>query len=163
MANRLEKPKRATIHPLQRRVVLSAGLALALAACAGGVETGTDGTIDDRTDLVDALRERELTVEMAGSVEQPLFSVRGVLLRASGGGLSQPVELQSFEYDEAGQVDRALETIEPGVQGRTVHVSWLAPPHLYRAGRLLVLYIGEDEETLSLLREMLGAPVRQAE
>jgi hypothetical protein len=34
----------------------------------------------------------------------------------------------------------------------------VAPPHFYRQGRLLVLYLGEDTQTLGRLACLLGPP-----
>ena len=37
-------------------------------------------------------------------------------------------------------------------------VSWVALPHAYQAGRVIVLYVGDDTSTLQLLQATLGAP-----
>src|SRR5262245_1028725 len=40
-------------------------------------------------------------------------------------------------------------------------ISWVASPHAYRAGRVLALYIGDDQTTLKLLRDVLGEPIAE--
>ncbi len=106
----------------------------------GPVETQTPGNdVRDHASFVDELRARDLTVDVAGSVEQPFFEVTGVLLRVSEGALSNPAEFQSFEYETADDMQEELKDIGPGVQFRTTYVDWVAPPHLYGAGRILVL------------------------
>lgn len=39
---------------------------------------------------------------------------------------------------------------------RILHVDWIALPHLFRSGRVIVLYVGGDAETLLALRAVLG-------
>ena len=42
-------------------------------------------------------------------------------------------------------------------EGTTVsHVDWMATPHFYRRGSLIVLYVGDDVATLQLLRDVAG-------
>ena len=43
----------------------------------------------------------------------------------------------------------------------TTMITWVASPHVYRAGCVIVLYIGDDAATLKLLQETLGAPVAE--
>jgi hypothetical protein len=38
-------------------------------------------------------------------------------------------------------------------------VTWIAPPHFYHSGDIIVLYPGEDETVLSGLEEILGAQI----
>lgn len=142
-----------------------AALLLVLSACSKervGVETQTHGgNVRDHVSFVEALRASGLTVDIAGPVKQPFLEVQGALLRVSGGALPDPVEFHSFEYETPSDAQNELENIGPGVQPRTAYVHWVAPPHLYGAGRLLVLYVGDDAEALSALRRVLGAPLRQ--
>ena len=35
-------------------------------------------------------------------------------------------------------------------------VTWVAPPHFYRQGRVIVLYVGSNPNILSLLTAVLG-------
>ncbi len=37
-------------------------------------------------------------------------------------------------------------------------VNWIATPHLYRADRVIAVYVGDDDPTLALLEGVLGAP-----
>jgi hypothetical protein len=39
-----------------------------------------------------------------------------------------------------------------------VNISWIAPPHFYQSGSIIVLYVGKEQETLDLLRILLGPP-----
>jgi hypothetical protein len=45
-----------------------------------------------------------------------------------------------------------------GPFGSAVTVDYIAPPHFYKSGRVIALYIGRDAETLRLLRQVFGPP-----
>ena len=36
-------------------------------------------------------------------------------------------------------------------------VSWVATPHFYRSGKIIVLYVGENQALTSTLQEVLGS------
>jgi hypothetical protein len=52
--------------------------------------------------------------------------------------------------EEASQV-----TPEGGSIGTSM-ISWIDTPHFYKAGNILVLYVGSDEAILGLLEKVLG-------
>jgi hypothetical protein len=35
-------------------------------------------------------------------------------------------------------------------------ITWVAPPHFFQQGCVIVLYVGSDEEMISLLASVLG-------
>jgi hypothetical protein len=45
-----------------------------------------------------------------------------------------------------------------GPFGSAVIVDYIAPPHFYKTGRVIALYVGNDAATLRLLRQVLGPP-----
>ncbi len=110
----------------------------------------------DEAGLVDALRARGLAVEEAGPVEQPFLQVTGTVLLVSGGELAMPAELQVFTYPDATNAEADAAQIGPEGQPATMMISWIAPPHFFRQGPLLVLYLGDDPAILDLLTGLLG-------
>ena len=36
-------------------------------------------------------------------------------------------------------------------------VGWLAPPHFYKAGKVIVIYVGRDSGVMSVLQEAMGS------
>ena len=61
--------------------------------------------------------------------------------------------LQVFEFATAAIA--AAETRHVG-DGATISAAWIAPPHFYHRGRLIVLYVGSDQSMLDLLTAVLG-------
>lgn len=101
--------------------------------------------------LIRRLRAGGARVRRAGGVSQPFFSARG---RALDVGVGQ---IQVFEYASARAAEREAALVDPtGSPVGTSMVSWVAPPHFYRSGRLIVLYVGGDAGVIKALEDALG-------
>ncbi|MHB8855986.1 MAG: hypothetical protein ACYC6K_05125 [Bellilinea sp.] len=132
---------------------------LLLSACTGRIaaESSDEMTVShgnavvDQVSLIDALRAAGATVESGDSVEQPFFAVSGQILPVN------QTEVQVFEYGtaEAMETDASLVASDGASVGTTM-ISWIAPPHFYKTGRIIVLYLGEDTAVLDLLNQVLG-------
>ena len=109
----------------------------------------------DHVSLVDNLRSRGLTVMPLESVAQPFLRGDGTVLGIGGAGIA-PTRLQSFQYESAQAAAADAATFGPDGSPTGVHVDWLAPPHLYLKGRVLVIYVGADEAVTGLLTDVLG-------
>lgn len=112
------------------------------------------GPVRDYVSLVDALRAAGAQAEPDGPVDQPFFSVPGVAL------LVDSERVQVFEYADETAARAAVATVSPdaGTIGRT-SVSWVAPPHVFSQGRIIVLYVGADPRVLGRLSAVLGPQV----
>lgn len=110
-----------------------------------------EGAVDDYDGLLTALREHGVAVEPAGEIRQPFFPVVGRALKLDG------QDVQVFEFEDPEAVEAVVKTIGPsGSEVGGAIVEWVAPPHFYRSGRLLVLYVGEDISTREALASVLG-------
>jgi len=111
-------------------------------------------------DLLSALRARSATVQESGSASGILFVGNGRGLVVNGAALA------AYEYSttwaaqlDAGRVSADGATTRGGFGpfgGSAVTVEWIAPPHHFRRGRVIVTYIGSDASILSLLTSVLG-------
>lgn len=149
---------------LLHTVVLLAFIVATGAACApqAGSDAGTGsepeaishGEVEDYVSLVDALRAKGAEVEPTDTVEQPFFDVTGQIITVNG------MEVQVFEYASAEAAGEEASLIGPdgSAIGATM-VTWLNAPHFYQQGRLIVLYVGNDENTLNLLESMVGRQI----
>lgn len=103
------------------------------------------------TSLAADLRAAGLTVEDAGTVEQPFFGVPASVFRVDGN------DVQVYEFDSAAAAEKAAADVAPnGGSIGTAMMSWMAPPHFFRKDRLIVNYLGTSEKTLAALRNLLG-------
>ena len=109
------------------------------------------GPVTDYVSLIDNLRASGATVEPAGEISQPFFSVKGNAITVNG------ENVQVFEYADAAAVEAeaALVSADGSSVGTTM-VSWVAAPHFYQAGKLIVLYVGDSATVINVLEAVLG-------
>ncbi|MDQ6713699.1 MAG: hypothetical protein M3Z28_11010, partial [Candidatus Dormibacteraeota bacterium] len=116
------------------------------------------GPVQDQVSLIDTLR-KTVTVDISGTISQPFLNPQsGTAVRLSGGPLTAPADLQLFEYTSASAASADAKQVNSDGSGTsTTKISWVAPPHFFRQGRVLALYVGSDPAVLSLLQSVLGA------
>ncbi len=134
-------------------------LSLFAMAC-GSQATPTVGTgaagmptipVVDVSSLTEALRAAGVTIAQGGPVEQSFFEVPGEILNING------ADIQVFEFQTAEALEAAAAQVaEDGGSIGTNMVTWVESPHFYKAGRALVLYVGEDQTIRDLLEGVLG-------
>ena len=92
-------------------------------------------------------------MEPGGKIDQPFLSVKGRLIKVNG------AEVQVFQFRDAAQSEAQAALISrSGSTVGTTKLHWLGPPHFYKMGKLLVLYVGEDGGVLKTLEAALGRP-----
>ena len=107
-------------------------------ACAGAAST---------TEVATVLRARGAVVEEGECEVLSLFSVPGRVLVVNGAALT----VYGFESEGAASAE------VPELARSLIH--WVAPARLYRRGSSLVLYVGRNDELLTLLEQTFGTPV----
>ena len=108
--------------------------------------------IGGQVEFVDALHAAGATVEPSEPVSQPFFTPEGNILKVNG------ADVQVFEYETAETMEAEAAQVAPdGGSTATTMITWVDTPHFYKAGRIIVLYVGNDETVLSLLEQVLGS------
>lgn len=100
--------------------------------------------------VIEELRAAGLRVEDVGPIEQEFFSVPAHVYRV------EENDLQVYHYasDEAAAADAA--TVSPnGAIGGAMPM-WIAPPHFFRRGNTIAIYLGENARVLTELERLLG-------
>ena len=109
------------------------------------------GGVEDQTSLIEALRAGDAEVELGDSIEQVFFNVTGQIIKANN------QDVQVFEYESAEKMEADAKQVAPdGGSIGTSMVSWIEPPHFFKSGRVLVLYVGQDQAVIELLKGALG-------
>ncbi len=112
-------------------------------------------------ELIAQLKAAGAKVVPGTDLNQPFMSVEGHTLTVND------EQVQVFEYARVSDADRQAASISPdgtsfttissnGVSTGATQVDWIKPPHLYKAGRLIVIYIGTNDSLLHLLEGVLG-------
>ena len=116
-----------------------------------GTVVSHGGPVTEYVSLVDSLRAASATVEPAGTISQPFFEPEGQFLTVNG------EDVQAFEFASEVEADAIAETVSvDGSSVGTSMISWVAPPHFYKAGRLIVVYVGSNSGVIDLIQEILG-------
>jgi len=131
-------------------------LLLGLVGCGGSSTPPTShgGPVKDYVSLVDHLRAASATVVPTGTVTQPFFSVTGQVITVNG----EQVQIYEYADEEAANADAARISPDGGTIGNTM-VDWIAPPHFYKKGQLIVLYVGTKTSLMKILEMTLGPQV----
>jgi hypothetical protein len=105
------------------------------------------------SNLVDGLHGAGAQVELTGELLQPFFTVAAKIVSVND------ADVQVFDYDSVSAARQEATLVSPdGGSVGTSAMSWIATPHFYQAGRLIVLYVGDDASTINLLTSVLGPP-----
>ena len=65
--------------------------------------------------------------------------------------------MQVFEYKSTRAA--ALDANKISSARSTTMAMWIASPHFFNAGRLIVLYVGADSSVLKVLADLLGPEI----
>ncbi len=88
--------------------------------------------------------------------------------RNPGAPFSAPRQMLAVEefrigvYEYADTTARVADEATIAMNGWSVNatpVEWIAPPHYWSRGRVIVLYLGDDSAAISLLTAALGQPL----
>ena len=140
---------------MKRNIFLCASLlmvAMLIAACAPqGDAPAEPAAVEDLGSLSKALRDAGATVESNETIQQEFFTVEGRILKVNG------TDVQVFEYKSADTMEAEAALVAPdGGSVGTSMMMWMATPHFFKSGRMLVLYVGDDAAILDLLKPVLG-------
>lgn len=117
-----------------------------------GTVVSHGGPVADYVSLLDSLRAAGATVDPAGTISQPFFAPEGQLLTVNG------EDVQAFEFASEAEANAIAQTVSAdGSSVGTSMISWVAPPDFYKAGRLIVIYVGSDSGVINILQEIMGS------
>ncbi len=101
--------------------------------------------------LVDDLRAAGNAVEVGDTISQPFFSVEGQVITVNG------EDVEVFEHASAEAADEEAALVSPdGSSVGTTQIEFVATPHFYKSGALIVLYVGDDPAVSDPLEAVLG-------
>jgi hypothetical protein len=103
----------------------------------------------DQVDFENGIKEKtDIEVKESKQIDQPGMSVKGteVILKEFDNA-----SIQVYEYGSLESANKKVSEITPEGQFKTVSVLWNSDPHFFNRGKVIVIYVGEDEEVLELL------------
>jgi hypothetical protein len=109
--------------------------------------------------LLRYLRESGASIEEKGEIHD-FFDIEGKRVAVNGS------TIEVYEYVNAEALEAEASRVSPdgfsitkelGDERWTVKgVGWIAPPHFYKAGRIIVFYCGDNASIIGLLENALG-------
>jgi hypothetical protein len=107
--------------------------------------------VKDQASFLAALQATGAAVTVDEPIVQTFFTPEGQIIKVNG----QDVQVFEYESNEAMEAE-ALQVNPSGGTIRDEMIMWTDLPHFYKAGRIIALYIGTDEELIGLLEKVLG-------
>lgn len=84
------------------------------------------------------------------------FKVKGKTYEINNGYLS----LYEYDSDAAADLEADINTItDNGTKVNGTDVTWNTAAHIYKKGRVVAIYDGDNADVLTALKEVLGAPI----
>jgi hypothetical protein len=121
-------------------------------AAATPTSTNAAAQILDQAGLLTALKSAGAMPEVGDPITQEFFSVEGTLIN-----LGSSDGFQVFEYKTVQDMEADAAKVAPdGGSVGTSMMNWIMPPHFFKSGRVIVLYLGDNQTTLNLLAKILG-------
>jgi hypothetical protein len=112
--------------------------------------------VGNYTELLSALQATGATVSETGRLEQTFFGVAAQLIQINGNN----VQVYEFADDQA-QSQASATISQAGYVIGTTQIEWIDQPHFWAQECLLVLYVGQNEEIVSMLTSLLGEPINE--
>lgn len=108
-------------------------------------------SVEDQASLLLALQTSGATAEVVDTVIQDFFTPEGSIVMVNG------ESIQVFEYESPAAMEEEASQVAPdGGSVGTSMMMWVDAPHFYKAGRIIVLYVGSDITVLGLLDDLMG-------
>ena len=121
----------------------------------GGQQSDDKGTSLTYSAFVQKLQQKGVSTATTNAFNADLFS------GTAHGLVIQNEHISVFEYEtndamqaEANNISSDGSTIH-NQNGSTAAIDWIAPPHFYKAGRIIVFYVGKSQHITSLLQSIL--------
>jgi len=107
--------------------------------------------VEDKASFIASLQASNATAEIGDTVIQDFFTPEGNIIKVNR------LDVQVFEYETAEVMEAEASQVAPdGGSVGTSMMMWVDTPHFYKAGRIIVLYLGSDQAILDLLEQVLG-------
>lgn len=128
--------------------LLASGL---LPGCAPNTPSGDPETYGE---LIHALVDSGIKARRADPIEQEFFSAPGRMIKIG----DETIQVFAYADPAARSEESALIGENPSSIGTTM-ITWVDTPHFWAQGRLIVLYVGSNQEVVAALNQMLGEPL----
>lgn len=143
---------------IARRAGARWAAAILLAALAAGCRASGPPRVDSADDLTDALQDLGMTTVEGGEAPAGGFGVAGRRIQIGA------AQVEVYEYESVEAREAISSTIPPEATSiGGLPATWADRPHLWTAGRIIVVYVGTDGGTVLLLSSLMGDSITESE
>ena len=139
--------------------ILGSCIALIIAVVA--IATLGPRPVTDYSTLLRYLRDSGAAIVEEGEIDEEFFDIEGRRVAVNESAI------EVYEYANAEAMEAEASCVSPDGFGFTFktensdiwevcQVSWINPPHFYKAGRIIVFYCGDNGSIINLLGNALG-------
>ena len=144
-----------------KRLAVILGCCIVFIAVVVAIASLSPRAVADYSTLLSYLRSSGVVVEEKGEASWSFFyDVKGRRVTVN------ETSIVVYEYGNAGTMGAEARCVSPdgyGIRkdwgngtGLAQQVSWIGPPHFYKAGRIIVFYCGDNASMINLLQDALG-------
>jgi len=125
----------------------------------GAIATLNAIPVTDYATLLSYLRDSGASIVEEGAIQEPFFDIEGRRVTVNES------TIEVYEYADVGAMETEAGCVSPeggsfrkgkGDTAQVCFVDWIATPHFYKAGRIIVFYCGDNDSIISLLENALG-------
>jgi hypothetical protein len=115
--------------------------------------------VTDYTILLTYLRDSGASIVEEGAIQEPFFDIESRRVTVNDS------TIEVYEYANVEAMETEATCVSPegcsfrkgkGDIAEVCFVDWIATPHFYKAGRIIVFYCGDNDSIISLLENALG-------
>lgn len=122
-----------------------------------GADSGTTAPsieVSTYNDFVTALTAAGVEVTPGEKVASDVFNVDAQIVEIFGS------DVQVYEFPDEAARQAVSDQISPdGSSVATSMIEWVDQPNFWAKGRIIVLYVGTDANTIDLITSVMGAPI----
>ena len=138
------------MESMRRFILLGVSALLACDSGSSPTAATTANQIISAASLVRDLRAGGFEIRLVDTVQQPFFTPKAEIYRVNGD------DVQLYEYSDASSAEaEAARVSQNGAIGGSMPL-WIAPPHFYRNGSLVAIYLGSNPRVMQALTRALG-------
>jgi hypothetical protein len=143
-------------HMFKAKYLFSIFCLIMLSLIALGNGCASTKPVTDYSTVLNHLNVSDVSFREDGEITQDFFNVKSRII------VINESNIEVFEYDTPEAMKVESKYVSP-IDGSTfirpdkiVSVNWIDSPHFYKAGRIIVLYVGRNQTIISLLENILG-------
>jgi len=123
--------------------------AFLVSSCAKNTQENKN--VMDYDNFVQEMAKDSVKIEMSGQLTESFIGAVPKIIKIDN------AEAQIFEYSNESEMERnSAEINSDGSSVGNTMITWIDKPHFFKRGKIIMLYLGKDNNTLAKIEKILG-------